>query len=70
VLALLANWIPDPTPDFGSSPTPFVLMFLSGFLLGALGHLFRSKVMVAAGVGIVFLGTFLLPLALYLSKSA
>ena len=67
--ALLANWVPDPTPEFGADPKPYVTLMLVGLAVGILGHLFRSKTMVVIGVGAVFLGTFLLPLGLYLSKS-
>jgi hypothetical protein len=66
---VLANWIPDPTPEFGTDPKPYVTLMLAGLAVGILGHLFRSKTMVALGVGAVFLGTFLLPLAVYVSKS-
>jgi len=69
MLVLLANWIPNPTPDFGASPTPFVLVFLAGFVLATFGHLIRSRPLVAIGIGIVFFGTVLFPLGVYLSKS-
>jgi len=69
MLVLLANWVPNPTPDFGANPRPFVLVFLAGFVIGILGHLVRSRPMVAIGIGIVFLGTVLLPLGVFLSKS-
>ena len=68
-LLVLANWVPDPTPDFGADPKPYVTLMLAGLAVGVLGHLFRSRFMVIVGVGAVFLGTFLLPLGLYLSKS-
>ncbi len=68
-LALLANWVPDPSPEFGADPKPYVTLMLVGLAVGVLGHLFRSRTMVIAGVGAVFLGTFLLPLGVYLSKS-
>ena len=67
--ALLANWVPDPTPEFGADPKPYVTLMLVGLAVGILGHLFRSRTMVVIGVGAVFLGTFLLPLGVYLSKS-
>jgi len=70
VLVVLANWVPDPTPEFGASPTPYILMALSGFVIGTAGHLFRSRFLIILGVGAVFLGTFVLPLATYLSKSS
>jgi hypothetical protein len=68
-LALLANWVPDPSPEFGSDPKPYVTLMLVGLAVGVLGHLTRVKTLVVLGVGAVFLGTFVLPLALYLSKS-
>jgi hypothetical protein len=68
-LALLANWVPDPTPEFGADPKPYVVLMLLGLAVGAAGHLFRSRTMVVIGIGAVFLGTFLLPLGLYLSQS-
>ena len=68
-LLVLANWVPDPTPEFGADPKPYVTLMLGGLAVGVLGHLFRSKTMVILGVGAVFLGTFLLPLGIHLSKS-
>ena len=53
----------DPSPDFGSDPRPFVVMMLIGFVIGVIGHIVRSKALVALGIGLIFLGTFLLPLA-------
>jgi hypothetical protein len=68
-LLVLGNWVPDPTPEFGADPKPYVTLMLVGLAVGVLGHLFRSRLMVILGVGAVFLGTFLLPLSVYLSKS-
>jgi hypothetical protein len=72
VWLVLASLSPDPSalPEAtGPDPTPFLIAMLAGFVVGALGHLFRSRVLVALGVGAVFLSTFLLPLVLYLSRS-
>ncbi|MDQ4040378.1 MAG: hypothetical protein M3141_01350 [Actinomycetota bacterium] len=68
-LALLANWVPDPTPEFGADPKPYVTLMLVGLAVGIVGHVVRSRPMVVAGIGLVFMGTFLLPLGVYLSKS-
>jgi hypothetical protein len=67
----LASFSPDdfPHPDVGSSPTPFVLLLVGGFVVGIVGHLTRTRTLVAIGVGAIFLGTFLLPVALFVSKS-
>ena len=59
----------DPSPDFGTDPRPFVAMMLVGFVIGVVGHLTRSRALVALGIGLIFLGTFLLPLAANVLKS-
>ena len=53
----------DPSPDFGTDPRPFVALMVVGFIVGIAGHLTRTKALVALGIGLIFLGTFLLPLA-------
>jgi hypothetical protein len=37
-----------------------------GFVVGVLGHIYRSNTAIAAGIGMIFLATILLPLGLYL----
>ena len=73
VWLLLASLAPEPRPrpefDTGS-PTPYIMLFLAGFLVGILGHLFRSRTMVLIGVLAVFAGTVVLPLWVYISKSS
>jgi hypothetical protein len=66
----LANWVPDPTPEWGTNPRPYVMIMVAGFVIGVAGHLFRSRMMVLAGVLAVFAGTVLLPLVTYLSRSS
>jgi hypothetical protein len=46
---------------------PYIAVMLSGFAIGILGHLSSSRALVLAGVILVFLGSFLLPVALNLS---
>ena len=41
---------------------------LAGFVIGIFGHITKTKVVVAIGIGLIFLGTFVLPLLLNLSK--
>jgi hypothetical protein len=53
----------DPSPDFGTDPRPFVAMMLVGFVIGVVGHVTRTKALVVLGIGLIFLATFLLPLA-------
>jgi hypothetical protein len=60
----------DPTPDFGADPRPFVAMMLAGFVIGLIGHVVRSRALIVVGIGLIFLATFLLPLAANVWKSA
>ena len=60
----------DPSPDFGTDPRPFVAMMLAGFVIGVVGHIVRVKALVALGIGLIFLATFLLPLAANVLKSS
>jgi hypothetical protein len=58
----------DPSPSFGASPWPFVILMLGGFVVGVFGHITRIKTLVAVGIGMIFMATFLLPLVINLSK--
>jgi hypothetical protein len=42
---------------------------LAGFVIGIFGHIARVKALVALGIGLIFLATFLLPLAANVLKS-
>jgi hypothetical protein len=68
-LPLPPGFFYDPSPDFGTDPRPFVAMMLVGFLIGVVGHLARSRALIALGIGLIFLATFLLPLAANVLKS-
>jgi hypothetical protein len=59
----------DPSPPFGTDPRPFVAMMIAGFVIGIFGHLARSKGIVALGIGLIFLATFVFPLAANILKS-
>jgi hypothetical protein len=59
----------DPSPDFGTDPRPYVAMMLIGFVVGVIGHVTRTRGLVALGIGLIFLATFLLPLAANVLKS-
>jgi hypothetical protein len=60
---ILATFFYDPDPSFGHDPKTYVTLMIIGFVIGIGGHIFRSKTAVAVGIGLIFLGTFLLPLA-------
>ena len=63
-------FVPDNSPPFGASPTPYVVLMVIGFVIGVTGHIVRAKALVALGIGLVFLGTFLLPLLTNVIKSS
>jgi hypothetical protein len=54
---LLAEFLPH---EIG----PYIGLMLAGFFVAILGHLSRSKWLIAIGVIMVFLATFAFPLAL------
>jgi hypothetical protein len=43
--------------------TPYLLLMLVGFVVGTAGHLYKSKLVVAIGILMIFAATLLLPLA-------
>jgi hypothetical protein len=59
---------PKQTGGFEVSPTYFIVLFFAGFLIGALGHLYNSKTLLAIGVGFVMLATLFIPLALAITR--
>jgi hypothetical protein len=50
-----------------SSPLPLIALVVLGFLVGATGHLYRSRSAIVTGIGLILLGTIAVPLAQYLS---
>jgi hypothetical protein len=50
---------------FSPSPVPFIVLMALGFVVGVAGHVYRSRPAVAAGIGLIFIATLLLPLAIY-----
>ena len=56
-MALLADLLPH-------TISPYLTLMLVGFVLGAAGHLYKSRLVVGIGIAMIFLATLLLPLAL------
>jgi hypothetical protein len=50
-----------------ASPLPALVLIGLGFLVGISGHVVRNNVAIATGIGLIFIGSLLLPLAVYLS---
>lgn len=51
-----------------TSPGPYITLMLIGFAVGILGHLTRTRWLVATGVILIFLGAFMLPLTANLTS--
>jgi hypothetical protein len=69
LLAFIADFInpndpPPQTGDFGVSPVFFIILFGLGFVVGIIGHLAKSRLVVGLGILLVFLATVLIPIAL------
>jgi hypothetical protein len=59
---------PDQRGDFEVSPSFFIVLLALGFLIGTVGHIVKSRTLVAAGVILVFAATVFIPIALSLSN--
>ena len=59
---------PDQSGDFKVSPAFFITVFGIGFALGIVGHLAKSKLLVAVGILLVFAATVLIPIALQATR--
>jgi hypothetical protein len=59
---------PDPSGDFRISPTSLIVLLGLGFLIGTLGHLFKSRTLQAAGVLLILAATIFLPIAYSISR--
>jgi hypothetical protein len=58
-----------PLAAFDPSPVPFIVLMAAGFLVGTVGHVYKSKTLIATGIGLIFMATLGLPLALYLTDN-
>jgi hypothetical protein len=59
---------PKPTGDWREDPQAFLLLVIAGFVIASLGHLYKSKTMVATGILMVFLATVGIPLYLHITR--
>jgi hypothetical protein len=48
-----------------TDPLPFIILLIVGLLIGTGGHIYKSNTAIALGVGLVFLGTVVLPAIVY-----
>jgi hypothetical protein len=72
VLAMSDFLAPDDGPgqsgDFRVSPTFFIVLLGLGFAIGTLGHIVKSRTLVATGILLVFAATVFLPIAYTVSR--
>jgi hypothetical protein len=74
VLALLIAQFLDPdrgpeqTGDWRIEPKAFLILLIAGFVVGTLGHLYKSKTMVATGILMIFMATVGVPVFLQLTR--
>jgi hypothetical protein len=59
---------PDQSGDFEVSPSFLIALLAIGFVIGTLGHILKSRTLVAAGVILVFLATLFIPIAISVSN--
>ena len=59
---------PEPTGDFSVDPKAFLALILLGFVVGTLGHIYKSKTMVATGIVMIFLATVGIPAFLHFTR--
>ena len=57
--ALLAD---HSLPTINPSPGPYIALLAAGFLIGALGHLFKSATMIILGILMIMSATIFIPL--------
>lgn len=59
---------PDQSGDFRVSPSFFLVLLALGFVIGTLGHIVKSRTLVAVGIALVFGATVALPVVVNLSN--
>jgi hypothetical protein len=72
LVSVMAQFLPDDGPgqsgDFRVSPMFFLVLLGLGFLIGTLGHIVKSKTLIAAGILLIFAATIFVPLAYTISN--
>ena len=59
---------PGQSGDFQVSPRFFLVLLGLGFLIGTVGHIVKSRTLVAAGILLIFAATIFLPIAYSVSN--
>ena len=69
LIAVLADFLdptqgPEQSGRFQTSPSFFIVLFGIGAVIAVVGHLTRTRPLIAAGIILIFLATFLIPVYL------
>jgi hypothetical protein len=51
-----------PSQDVATDPKRYVILLGIGFVVALVGHLTRTKTLIAVGLALIFMATFILPL--------
>jgi hypothetical protein len=51
-----------PSQDAATDPKRYLILLAVGFVVALLGHMTKTKTLIAAGIALIFLATFILPL--------
>jgi hypothetical protein len=51
-----------PSQDTATDPKRYLILLAVGFAIALLGHMTRTKTLIASGIALIFLATFVLPL--------
>jgi hypothetical protein len=56
-----------PSQDVATDPKRYLILLGVGFVIALLGHMTRTKTLIASGIALIFLATFVLPLYFHFS---
>jgi Flp pilus assembly protein TadB len=62
------NQGPEQSGRFQTSPSFFIVLFGIGAVVAIVGHLTRARPLIAAGIILIFLATFLIPVYLHATR--
>jgi hypothetical protein len=51
-----------PSQDAATDPKRYLILLAVGFVIAVLGHMTKTKTLIATGIALIFLATFILPL--------
>ena len=57
-----------PSQDVATDPKRYLILLGVGFVIALLGHMTRTKTLIATGIALIFLATFILPLWFHFSS--